>query len=303
MIVISRLLRIPLLMTSIAVLSACDSGSGDELDKPSGLELEPGDYAGERAAATDLEALEFLTETEGLVRDTEDFMLVLMDRLDEAWEGEAGDNPEECYQGNDNLTVTYDSGNGGDFARYKMDDCVVPGYGESARLDGTMGFETQTGDEGVVTTVTYNIEGSRGGRTLDLFGTRTTRVTTSGDSNTQTRITADQMEYELASRYIALWNYESNTLTQGDGLSRSVEGIVVDSEVDGFVQVSTPVTVAWDDEAGGCPDRGHVKYQGVGTLEVRYGENSGNGQGQEWLANGSDLEYRDTCEAVLGVTD
>ena len=294
--------RIPLLITTIAVLSACDSGSGDDLDKPAGLELEPGDYAGERAAATDLEALESLTETEGLVRDTEDFMLVLMDRLDAAWAGEAGDNPEECYQGNDNLKVTYESADGRDFARYKMDDCVVPGYGESARLDGTMEFEAQSSDNGSVTTVTYNIEGSRGGRTLDLIGTRTAQVTTSGDSTTETRVTTDQMEYELASRYIALWDYESNTSKQGESLTRSVEGIVVDSEVDGFVQVSTPVTVAWD-EAGGCPDRGHVKYQGVGTLEVRYGENSGNGKGQEWLANGSDVEYRDTCEAVLGVIE
>ena len=94
--------RIPLLITIIAVLSACDSGSGDDLDKPAGLELEPGDYAGERAAATDLEALESLTETEGLIRDTEDFMLVLMDRLDAAWAGRQAIT-EECYPGNDNL--------------------------------------------------------------------------------------------------------------------------------------------------------------------------------------------------------
>lgn len=297
---VSSRLRIHLLIPTMALLSAC--GSGDKVDKPAGLKLEPGDYAGERATATDLEELESITEIEGLVRDAEDFMLVLMDRLDDAWAGSAGDNPEECYQGNDNFKVTYESGDGGDSVRYRMDDCIVPGYGESARLDGTIEFETESGEGSSITTVTYNIEGSRGGRTLDLIGTRTTQVTSRDENDTETRVTTDQMEYELASRYIALWDYEGITRLQGEGLSRSVEGTVVDSEIDGFVQVTTPVTVTWD-EQGGCPDRGHVKYQGVGSLEIRYGEDSGNGKGQEWLANGSDVEYRDNCEAVLGVME
>lgn len=293
--------RLPLLLTAIALLSACDSGSGDEVDKPTGLEMEPGDYAGQRASATDLEELESITEIEGVVRDAEDFMLVLMDRLDAAWAGSAEDNPEECYEGNDNFEVVYESQENVNFAFYEMSDCIVPGYGESARLNGTIALRTETAEEvdASLTLVSYNISGLRGGRTLDLFGTRGTEVYTQAESDSLTVVRTAQMEYELANRYIALWNYRSAAREDGELFGRVVEGTLVDSEIDGFVQVKTRVPVEWDDGEG-CPDRGHLTYKGVGTLEIRYGENSGNGQGQEWLANGSDVEYLDSCDNILG---
>ena len=75
--------------------------------------------------------------------------------------------------------------------------------------------QDSSSDNGSAASVT---RGAGPGRCTWMISTRTAQVTTSG-STTETRVTTDQMEYELASRYIALWDYESNTSKQGESLT------------------------------------------------------------------------------------
>ncbi|HET8849494.1 MAG TPA: hypothetical protein VFM78_06375 [Marinobacter sp.] len=296
-----------------ASLVACGGSDNDGRSvREEPLTLDPQGYAN-RAAV-----IRSLSDFESVDRTYEDMAAVyrLLDEAEAALMALAeapptGDDSESdvnlgqraCDEDRNNLLIQRtELADGGFIAQFDFDDCRLTIESGELELTGFIQLERRVSGTDLQISESYGLTGSvfPGGAELGLNGTLSASVNATGDDTLTIAVKSRTLEFLYGSRYAAFRDADILVQQTGEQVTLDVSTQLIGSFLQGYLNLSTPETVTGD-LSGSCPERGHLRAVGDGTLDLRFGTSTARGTGSELLVNGSDVEFSDSCPSVLPV--
>ncbi|MBK1885622.1 hypothetical protein [Marinobacter sp. DY40_1A1] len=206
---------------------------------------------------------------------------------------------EHCLEENGNLFVREEYSDTREYIEYEFVNCLVPGYAEPLRLNGTLVYDETSNAAGTrfQSKETFDIRGKfeTDNRPLAIVGSMNLDASFLDENNATFSISSPAMEYLIGDQYLALQGMRMRGTEKGELFTIDLQAKLISSGMGGYLNLSTPTAVE-EFEYESCPRKGHVVVSGDGKIEARYGTSTGRGHGIEILLNGSEVEYSDSCD-------
>jgi len=289
-------------IVATGVLAGCGGGGGDDGgSKTTALQLDPANYGEQPAAIRNMSDLDAATSMYQDVSEIQAFVSDVGYALGSTTVSAAATTTaasELCSVENGNLKVTEELGETGEHYEYRFDNCVVPNYTPTLLLDGYVVMDIQVSSDvsKMVMAESYNISGKLGAEQMPIgiVGKQTMTAVMRSETDMTIDISTPALEYLYGDQYTALRDSRISMALKGDTVSLSMNSQLVGSALNGYLTVTTPTAIVGNQYTD-CPSSGHMKVEGDGVVEVRYGSNTATGTGTEVLLNGSQVEYYDGC--------
>lgn len=300
----------PLIKTGIAIaisgtLAACggggSGGGGSDSPATAPLQVDPQNFGSSPVVVrqtTDFEAASSAFSDTLDLQDWIEDIAYLIDDYNYGW-GYSETTAEHCLEENGNLIIKEEYSETREFYEYRFMDCLVPGYGEPLRLNGTYVYdETFNRDyTRFESKETFDIRGTMGTEALPvaIVGTLRSEGNFQDWDDYSFVVATPAMEYLIGDDYLAMQGTRIRIAEKGGVFTVDMQSKLISSAMSGYLNLSTPTPIE-ERENESCPDKGHVVVSGDGKVEARYGQSTGRGTGLEILLNGSEVEYSDRCD-------
>lgn len=291
----------------ISVLLGTQAGCGgggdsSESERPNADQSDALGYEERPASISHEEGLQPVYDVKNSVDSAMSSVVDYFESLSERSDDTSG--PVECLN-DGGLASLVSSGSGEDYdVRWVLENCEQPTeVGGVLRLSGELHFVEEEEDidekdstRGYLTANLYggfvesNIPFALKGRAdftwLDDFaGFTVTDIEISGGGDS----------------YYAIPYAELSLRPLGEGTTVSASGRVVSYQLNGYLDLSTPIPLHFMDSD--CPVEGALRFDGDGYAEVRYGVSTGTGEPMVEEVNGSRWEGSQSCMIPLPFWD
>jgi len=265
------------------------------------LQVDPKNYGGTPVSVRKNSDFEVAGAAYSDTLDMQDWLADVEYQLEQyRYSGGYGDtSAEHCLEENGNLFIKEESSDTREYIKYEFVDCLVPGYDEPLRLNGTYVYDETSNTAGTrfQNKETFDIRGKfeTDNRALAIVGSMNSDVNFADENNVTFSFSSPAMEYLIGDQYLALQGMRMRGSEKGDLFTIDMQAKLISSDMGGYLNLSTPTAIE-ELEYENCPRKGHVVVSGDGKIEARYGTSTGRGHGIEILLNGSEVEYSDSCD-------
>lgn len=304
---ITTVMKTGLAIAVCGTLAACGGSSDDDSGSPvtESLQVDPMNYGNSPVAIRNIRDFAAASAVYDETLEMQDWLDEVGYLLEQHRYGAGyGDTTaEHCLEENDNFFVEEEFSETHEYYKYQLVDCLVPGYGEPLRLNGTYVYDETSNPDGTrfQSQETFDIRGELEDRSQQIAITGSMRAEASFQPNDDGTyiVSTPRMEYLIGDVYLALQGSRIQVSERGDLDRIDMQAKLISSALGGYLNLSTPTAIE-ELYYENCPRKGHVVVSGDGKIEARYGESAGRGYGLEILLNGSQVEYSDTCDIGVG---
>ena len=276
--------------SSLALLTACGGGGGgggtgsseesSESAEPT-LTLDSSNYASKKLK---ISPSTNVTTINQLSIDLNNAFDLIEDLHESVWDQSGGESGTTSCDGGGTVNVTYAGKDWNDDESWEFNDCVVSTYSHGdVLLNGTFRYvDTLTGETATTESwkgyESYNITGELkdSGEPLNVKGRSDWDQLYRWENDTKSGLfveTIDTFELKVGNRYIALTNTEMSLEGTEFDAEFKMDGTLIGSAIEGYVQISTPTPVSVSANET-CPTEGVIHISSDGSAEVRYGSSA-----------------------------
>ncbi|MCR8913332.1 hypothetical protein FDP08_07745 [Marinobacter panjinensis] len=297
-----------IVVSSLALLAACGGGGGGEgggSAEPT-LSLDSSNYANKKIEISSSTNVDNINQ---LSTDMNDAFGLLGDLHESLWDQSGGESGTTNCDGGGTANVTYAGKDWNVDESWEFNDCIVSTYSHGdVLLNGTFRYvDTLTGETATSESwkgyESYNIIGELkdSGEPLNVKGRSDWDQLLRWDNDTKSGRSVDTIEaFELkvGNRYVALTNIETRLEGTEFGAEFTMDGTLIGSAIEGYVQISTPTPVSISVNET-CPTEGIFRISSDGSAEVRYGSSAAGTAGAVavWI-DGQIVESYEDCNDV-----
>lgn len=217
----------------------------------------------------------------------------------------------ECIDGG-TATVTYSGSGDNKDEQWSFNECEVTTAAGTVRLSGnyqyvdeqteqTSNSQTREGFEAYdITGITIDSAADGSDEILVITGRSSFVFEYEFDTEDGcVKETISGLEYKRGEKYVALTDAHTRLDRSGSATQIGIQGKLVGSSIQGYVEVGTPTSIMFDDSQT-CPTEGVISVSSNGEAQVRFGSSAGGTAPATGVAVWIDGESKsfDSCQDI-----